>query len=222
MYAKNLKSLKIAYFLITDIQHFPPILRLLPLLGGIIITSNKAIYNYIQKKYPDLNFPVYLVKNNNQARKILFKHRIRMVIYPGFNTLYFGKSVQIFHGGLSDKNYVESLLILLYNFVLFPGVKTKDKVEKSGYLKFIPKWDIVGYPKFDPLINHKLETSYIFTNGRKTILYAPTWESDQHTTNFVKFSPYGETSINLWAKEIIQSLHKDYNLIIIFMYKLII
>ena len=222
MYAKNLKSLKIAYFLITDIQHFPPILRLLPLLGGIIITSNKAIYNYIQKKYPDLNFPVYLVKNNNQARKILFKHRIRMVIYPGFNTLYFGKSVQIFHGGLSDKNYVESLLILMYNLVLFPGEKTRDKVEKSGYLKFIPKWDIVGYPKFDPLINHKLETSYIFTNGRKTILYAPTWESDQHTTNFVKFSPYGETSINLWAKEIIQSLHKDYNLIIIFMYKLII
>ena len=208
------KKLNIAYFLQTDIRHFPPIYRLLPLLGGIVITTNDEIYHYIKSKYPNLENPVYLVKHRIEAKKIFIRERIRIVIYPGFNSLYFGKSVQIFHGGLSDKNYVESLNILLYNLVLFPGEKTKDKVEKAGYLRFIKNWEIIGYPKFDPLINNKLNVTPIFNNGKKTILYAPTWIAKQRITKIIKFSEYGETSINLWAKEIIKALYKDFNIII--------
>lgn len=213
MMDKN-NELKIAFYLVTDIQHIPPVVRLLPYLGGIIVTRNPEIYNHIKSKYPEVQNPLFLVKTHHHAQMMMVRKRIRMVIYPGFTTIYRGKSVQIFHGGLSDKNYVESLKILLYHLVLFPGEKTRDKVEKSGYLKFIKNWELVGYPKFDPLVNQNLQVDPIFRNGRKTILYAPTWISRIKGSDMIRFSKYGESSINIWAKEIIKSLYKDYNLII--------
>lgn len=208
------RNLNLAYYLQTDIQHFPPIYRLLPFLGGIVITTNKEIYNFILQKYPELEGQVLFAKGKTETRKLILKHRIRLVIYPGFNSFYYGKSVQIFHGGLSDKNYVESLNILLYNLVLFPGDKTKDKVDKAGYLKHIKDWKIIGYPKFDPLINKSLDVKPVFNNGKKTILYAPTWVAKQNVTKIIKFSAHGETSLMLWAKEIVKELYKDFNLII--------
>ena len=208
------RKLNIAYYLQTDIQHFPPIYRLLPYLGGIVITTNKKIYDFILQKYPELEKQVIYAKGKTATRKIILKHKIRMVIYPGFNSFYFGKSVQIFHGGLSDKNYVESLNILLYNLVLFPGEKTKDKVKKAGYLKYIKEWKIVGYPKFDPLINKSIDVKPVFNNGKKTILYAPTWIAKQNVTKIIKFSAYGESSLMLWAKKIVRELHENFNIII--------
>ncbi len=205
---------KIAYYIVTDLQHIPPVIRLIPHLGGLIITTNKQIYEHIKTKYASLDCPTYLVKNISEAQKIITKNRVRLVIHPGYNVIYRGKSVQIFHGGLSDKNYVESLYILLFNLVLFPGEKTKDKVERSGYLKHIPNWKIIGYPKFDPLVNNNLAYTPVFNNGKKTILYAPTWVSDFKDKDIIRFSQHGESSIHIWAKEIIKSLHKDFNLII--------
>lgn len=205
---------KIAYYITTNIQHIPPVIRLIPYLGGIIVTRNPDIYNHFKMKYPDFNTPIYLVKTTAQVRKAIIKNKIRLVIYTGFNAVYRGKSVQIFHGGLSDKHYVESLKILLYDLVLFPGEKTKDKIDRAGYLKHLKKWEIVGYPKFDPLANRSLNVTPIFNNGRKTILYAPTVISKVNEKDIIRFSKFGESSLNIWSKQIITELHKDYNIII--------
>lgn len=208
------KDFKIGYFLVTDTQHIPPVIRLHELLGGIVLTCNQEIFETLQSKYRDLNIETYLCDNDKHAQKLIVQHRIRVVLYPSYHTLYRGKAIEIFHGGLSDKNYVESLKILVYDLVLFPGEKTRDKVDKSGYLKHIPEWKIIGYPKFDPLMNATLDAKSIFNNERKTILYAPTWVSQKVSLKFIKFSDYGESSLELWAKEIIKALHNDYNLII--------
>jgi hypothetical protein len=205
---------KIAYYIITDIQHLPPVIRLFPFLQGIVITENREIYDFINLKYKSLNIPCYYTRSRKESHSILTKNKIRVVIYPGYQITFRGKAVQIFHGGLSDKTYVESVKVLLYDLVLFPGEKTKDKVNKAGYLKAIPKWSIVGYPKFDPLINKSLEITPIFRNNRKTILYAPTWVSQNESFIFIKFSRYGESSLELWSEDIIRALHKDYNIII--------
>jgi hypothetical protein len=205
---------KIAYYLETDIQHIPPIIRLFPHLKGIVLTKNKKIYDQINQKYKDINIPCFLFKKRKEAHKLITKNKIRLVIYPSYHCLFRGKAIQIFHGGLSDKNYVESLKILVYDLVLFPGAKTKDKVQKSGYLKSVPNWKIIGYPKFDPLINNDLKVIPEFNNGKKTILYAPTWVSQNVNFKMVQFSKYGESSLDLWAKEIIKALYQDYNLII--------
>lgn len=209
----NENPYSIAYFLVTDIQHVPPVIRLFPHLGGIVITENKAIYDLITTKYQSLNIPI-LFSTRKEAHKIIIQHKIRVVIYPSYHILFRAKAVQIFHGGLSDKNYVESVKILLYDLVLFPGEKTKDKVNKAGYLKSIPQWELVGYPKFDPLINKTLTHPSSFNNGRKTILYAPTWVSQNENFKTIKFSEHGESSLHIWSKEIIRALHKDYNIII--------
>ena len=112
---------KIAYYLVTDIQHIPPMIRLFPSLGGIVVTINQDIYNHINTKYSDLNIPCFLIKSRKQIHTFLFKNKIRTVIFPSYNILFRGKAIQIFHGGLSDKNYVESAKILMYDYVLFPG-----------------------------------------------------------------------------------------------------
>ncbi len=204
----------IGYYLVTDIQHIPPVIRLYPHLGGIVFTMKKAIFDRINEKYSEYNVKVILSKSRAEIQKLIKKYKIRVMIYPSYHVLYGGKAIEIFHGGLSDKNYVESVKILVYDYVLFPGEKTKDKVKRSGYLKHVPEWKIIGYPKFDPLINATLDVTPIFQNDRKTILYAPTWVSQNVNFKIIKFSPHGESSLQLWAKEIVRALHKDYNIII--------
>ena len=204
----------IGYYLVTDIQHIPPVLRLYPHLGGIVFTKKKEIFDRINEKYAEYKIKVILCKSRAEIQKLIKKYKIRVVIYPSYHVLYGGKAIEIFHGGLSDKNYVESVKILVYDYVLFPGEKTKDKVKRSGYLKHVPEWKIIGYPKFDPLINSTLDVEPIFNNDRKTILYAPTWVSQNVNFKIIKFSSHGESSLDLWAKEIVKALHQEYNIII--------
>lgn len=208
------QSYKIGYYLVTDIQHIPPVVRLYPHLGGIVFTKKKKIYDHLMQKYGELGIQTYHCKSEMEIQKLIVKHRIRLMIYPSYHVLFRGKAVEIFHGGLSDKNYVESVKILVYDLVLFPGEKTKDKVDQSGYLKNVPQWKVVGYPKFDPLINNTLQVKPLFDNGRKTILYAPTWISQNVQMKMIKFSSHGESSLERWATEIIKAVHKKYNLII--------
>ena len=207
---------KIGYYLVTDIQHIPPVIRLYPHIGGVVFTRKKSIYDRIKTKYADYNIEVYLCKSRAEIHRLIYKLKIRVMIYPSYHVLFGGKAIEIFHGGLSDKNYVESVKILVYDYVLFPGEKTKDKVKRAGYLKYVPEWKIVGYPKFDPLMNNNLNVEPIFDNDRKTILYAPTWVSQNIDFKMIKFSPHGESSLEVWSKDIIKALHKDYNLIIKF------
>ncbi len=212
--SKTKKKFAIGYYLVTDIQHIPPVIRLYPHLGGIVFTQKQKIFDMINEKYAEYGIKVFLCKNRTEIHKLMWKNKIRVMIYPSYHILYGGKAIEIFHGGLSDKNYVESVKILVYDYVLFPGEKTKDKVKRSGYLKHVPEWKIIGYPKFDPLINATLEVTPLFQNNRKTILYAPTWVSQNVNFKIIKFSPHGESSLDLWAKEIVKALHKDYNIII--------
>ncbi|MCK5147138.1 CDP-glycerol glycerophosphotransferase family protein [bacterium] len=211
---QNSKNYKIGYYLVTDIQHIPPMIRLYPYLGGVVFCKRRDIYEHIKEKYADQNIEVYHCKNRRQAQRMIREHRIRVMIYPSYHVLYGAKAVEIFHGGLSDKNYVESVKILVYDYVLFPGEKTKDKVDRSGYLRWIPRWDIIGYPKFDPLLKKTLDVKPLFNNGRKTVLYAPTWISQNVNFKMIKFSTHGESSLDLWGKAIVRALHKDVNLII--------
>jgi CDP-glycerol glycerophosphotransferase (TagB/SpsB family) len=204
----------IGYYLVTDIQHIPPVIRLYPHLGGIVFTKKKEIFDRINEKYANYKMKVILCKSRTQIQKLIKKYKIRVMIYPSYHVLYGGKAIEIFHGGLSDKNYVESVKILVYDYVLFPGEKTKDKVRRSGYLKYVPEWKIIGYPKFDPLINETLNVNPLFDNNRKTILYAPTWVSQNVNFKIIKFSQFGESSLELWAKEIVNALYQEYNIII--------
>jgi len=151
-----------------------------------------------------------LIKKSAEARKIARRENIGIFVYTGFQILHWGYSVQIFHG-VSDKNYVESREILKYDLLMVPGQKHIDKFKKAGLLKYPQRFKVVGYPKFDDIINDKKKVIPLFDNGKPT---APTWIS-QNSGIKMKFSPYGESSLPVWGKKIIDAFNKtDWNLII--------
>ena len=100
----------VAYYVNNNIQHFPPVLRLQTELPGPIIVRGKEILEYIQKKYPELAKRTFYISNRNKAKAFLKKHQIRVVVYPAFKTLNFGLGIEVFHGGLSYKRYLENRL----------------------------------------------------------------------------------------------------------------
>ncbi len=203
----------IGYYILTDIQHIPPVINIYKRLGGIIFTKNKKIYDFINKNHKNLNPRVILIKKSVQAIKIAKKENIRLFIYTGFQIIHWGYSVQIFHG-VSDKNYVENKKILRYDLLMIPGQKHIDKFKRKNLYKHPERFKLVGYPKFDDIINDKIKVDPIFKNNNPTILYAPTWISQNSGTKII-FSQHGESSLPIWGKKIISAFAKtNWNLII--------
>ncbi|MCD4706754.1 MAG: CDP-glycerol glycerophosphotransferase family protein [Candidatus Sabulitectum sp.] len=204
---------KIAYWLRTDIQHFAHIRPIYDNLGGVILTKNPVIYDYLKEKFPYLHMDLLFVKNSTEAKIILNRMDIKLVLYTGFQMIFWGYSVQVFHGA-SDKHYLlQHRRILLYDLLLLPGKKHMDKIRSVYNLKHPQRFKIVGYPKFDKLVSNTLIQSPVFNNGKPTILYAPTWISEDSGTK-LKFSKHGESSLPLWGKKLIRAIAPRWNLII--------
>lgn len=203
--------MKIGYYILTDIQHIPPIMRIYERLGGTIMTKNKRIYEYINENYAHLNPTVFLVDHTYKAMNIARKSGLKVIVYTGFQMIYWGYAVQVFHG-VSDKRYVEDKRMRLFDRIFLPGQKTKDKIENAGYVKNLDKLVLIGYPKFDDVINNKAARAPLFDNGKPTVLYAPTWISAGAID--MKFSAYGESSLPLWGKRLVKAIAPRWNLII--------
>jgi hypothetical protein len=222
---KMTDNLQIRYIIKGNIQHLPPVLRLQTLIPAPIIVFRQEVFDHIQKNYPVYADKTLLIPTSNEVKKHLKKEKIRVAIYPAFVTMRRCVEVEIFHGGLSDKTHLETPLLSLYDLILFPGQKSVDKVEKANLLNKVIKWDIVGYPKFDPLINKNLNYKKCFNNDKPTILYAPTWISETRVKANQKltyrFSPHGESSLPLWGMDILKYVSEKYNLIVKFHSKVI-
>ena len=177
----------IGYFISSNIQHIPPVIQLFPHIQGTIITTNEDIRDLVNTKYADMNIPLIYCKSIKEARRTARELQLRVIIYTGFRLLNCGKAVQIFHGGLSDKRYLECARLICYDLVLFPGQKSHDKVELATTLPWIKAWQIVGYPKFDPILRGECEPAKLFDNDRKTILYAPSGSCDK--SKMYSFNP---------------------------------
>lgn len=157
-------GIEIRYIIKGNIQHLPPVLRLQTLLPAPILVSKKELFEHIKKKYPDLIDRTFLIPTNQELKQYLTRERVRVAVLPAFTSLRRCIEVQIFHGGLSDKTHLENPLLSLYDLLLFPGQKSVDKVAKAKLLDKVVDWDIVGYPKFDPLIKNQLEyKKYLIT-----------------------------------------------------------
>ncbi len=206
-------SYKIAYWLRTDIQHFAHIRPIYDNLGGVILTKNPDIYNYLLENFPSITDDLFLVKNSFEARKILNRMNIGIVVYTGFQMVFWGYSIQVFHG-VSDKCYLlENKQLLLYDLLLLPGKKHLEKIRGAYKWRHPERLKVVGYPKFDKLIANSLSYTPLFDNGKSTILYAPTWISEDSGPK-LKFSSHGECSLLWWGTKLISAIAPRWNLII--------
>lgn len=203
----------IAYWLRTDSQHWEHVRQIYERLGGFVLTKNQEIYDYLRNKFPELGDDLVFVRNSTAARRFMFRNRIMLVVYTGFQQIFWGYSVQVFHGS-SDKNYLLTKdKVLMYDLLLLPGNKHLKKITTAYRLKNTEKLKLVGYPKFDRLVKGELQNEPLFSNSKPVILYAPTWIS-QNSGSKLNFSKHGESSLPLWGKTLISSLCPRWNLII--------
>ncbi len=201
---------KIGYYTSANIQRLTPLLLLYSHLGGFFyIYKNKTTYNYLKEKYKHLNITVYFSDSVNDIKAAIRFNKIRLMIYSDYSELGLVKSVQIFHG-CGDKTDSEQPAIVKYDLVFLAGEKIKERLEYLQILKKIPRWEITGYPKLDPVMSRKKIVGTrrkIFDNNRKTILYAPTALKERENEQEL-------SSVPLWTRSIIKALYKDYNVII--------
>lgn len=107
-------------------------------------------------------------------------------------------AVQIFHG-MSDKPFTYERDFSGYKLCLCVGQRQLDRL-----MHHLPnramRWAMVGYPKFD----HVPSLPALFANGKKTVIYCPTWRKG------------GLSSIERFFAhpQVIASLAGDYNVIV--------
>ncbi len=106
--------------------------------------------------------------------------------------------VQIFHG-ISDKPFTYERDFSDYRLCLCAGQRQVDRLQRHERNRDM-RWTMVGYPKFDriPALPKR------YTNGKKTVIYCPTWRKG------------GFCSLEIFLDNagVIASLAKDYNLIV--------
>ncbi|MCP3898435.1 MAG: hypothetical protein GY707_01725 [Desulfobacteraceae bacterium] len=209
MLKEKLFKYKIGYYTSANIQHLTPLLLLYSHLGGVFyIYKNKDTYQYLREKYKHLSINIYFSDSIKDIKIAIRQNRIRLMIYSDYSELNLVKSIQVFHE-CGDKNYSEHPEIVKYDLLFLAGEKIKDKLDQLGILKKLPKWEMTGYPKLDPVMSDKLvgTRKKVFDNSRKTILYAPTMLKERE-------NEYEKSSVPLWTKKIIASLYTNYNIII--------
>lgn len=188
------------------------ILHIYKELGGIVFTRNMDVFNFTKEKHPEID--IKYVERKRDARIFCRRNGYKLVIYTGYEMIWYGYAVQVFHG-ISDKKYEENKRVFLYDLLLLSGQKQLAKINNFKKIKDTNRYRIVGYPKLDRIFKGSISYPNAFNNKRKTILYAPTWISQDSRSRFV-FSEYGESSLPLWGVKIVRSVAamKDVNLII--------
>ncbi len=108
------------------------------------------------------------------------------------------RAIQIFHG-MSDKPFTYERDFSDYRLCLCVGRRQVDRLLQTPANRTM-RWSLIGYPKFDcPPTLPKL-----FDNGRKTIIYCPTWRKR------------GISSIEHFLNnlDVVDQIRQDYNLIV--------
>ncbi|MGH8772189.1 MAG: CDP-glycerol glycerophosphotransferase family protein [Burkholderiales bacterium] len=106
--------------------------------------------------------------------------------------------VQIFHG-ISDKPFTYEREFNDYRLCLCAGQRQVDRLRRNERNRDM-RFATVGYPKFDRIPSAPV----LFDNGRKTVIYCPTWRKG------------GLSSIEIFLNhpDVIAGLCEDYNLIV--------
>lgn len=135
----------------------------------------------------------------------LFRHFDALVV-PETTTTFLKKNNQtdrpkliFFPHGAGDRSIGFSPEISLFDYVLLPGEKTRDRMLAAGVIR-PDNYRIVGYPKFEAYA--KRSPVKLFDNDRPTVLYNPHF--DPLLSSWFRF---GEQILDFFAQQ------NDYNLI---------
>jgi hypothetical protein len=125
-------------------------------------------------------------------------HRPKVILYPNQNYTNFGilglNSCQhafICHGE-SDKIYMASNWMKVFNYDLVAGPAAKDRLRRRLFGYDVESRTIeIGRPQIDVEYNTPLAPA----DGRSTILYAPTWEGGRTSMRYGSVASHGEAMV---------------------------
>lgn len=174
----------------------------LPPPAFLSIRANRGI-RLVEKMLGNM---VPLSRLNSLRRSTeLFRHFDALVV-PETTTTFLKKKGQsdqpkliYFPHGAGDRSIGFSQEIRLFDFVLLPGEKTRDRMLAAGVIR-PDNHRIVGYPKFEAFANRP--PVKLFDNDRPVVLYNPHF--DPMLSSWFRF---GEEILDYFASQ------NDYNLI---------
>jgi hypothetical protein len=143
----------------------------------------------------ETSLPVLLTRGGQpDFERIRDVQRPKVILYPNQNYTNFGilglntaQHAFICHGE-SDKIYMSSNWMKVFNYDLVAGQAAKDRLRRRLFGYDVDARTIeIGRPQIDV----ESEPPYIFDEPRTTVLYAPTWEGGRTSMRYGSVASHG-------------------------------
>ncbi|HEY9290708.1 MAG TPA: CDP-glycerol glycerophosphotransferase family protein [Microlunatus sp.] len=142
----------------------------------------------------ETSLPVLLIRGSADFDHVRDVHRPKVILYPNQNYTNFGilglntcQHAFICHGE-SDKIYMASNWMKVFNYDLVAGQAAKDRLRRRLFGYDVEAQTIeIGRPQIDV----EYTSPFSFGRGRTTILYAPTWEGGRTSMRYGSVASHG-------------------------------
>jgi hypothetical protein len=144
----------------------------------------------------ETSLPVLLIRGVPDFDHVRDVHRPKVILYPNQNYTNFGilglntcQHAFICHGE-SDKIYMASNWMKVFNYDLVAGQAAKDRLSRRLFGYDVEARTIeIGRPQIDV----EYSTPFFMDKDRTTILYAPTWEGGRTSMRYGSVASHGIT-----------------------------
>ena len=142
----------------------------------------------------ETSLPVLLIRGSVDFDHVRDVHRPKVILYPNQNYTNFGilglntcQHAFICHGE-SDKIYMASNWMKVFNYDLVAGQAAKDRLRRRLFGYDVEARTIeIGRPQIDV----EYTSPFSFDRSRTTILYAPTWEGGRTSMRYGSVASHG-------------------------------
>ncbi len=147
------------------------------------------------------NLPVNSVYDFFTLTELIESNNYKVILYvnnsfTNFQSMAAKKAFHVhLNHGESDKMSMTSRQMYAYDVVAVAGQAAKDRLANALIVKDENKEIVIGRPQLD-LLSKPFETP----QGRKVLVYAPTWHGDQEANNYTSVDIYGEKIIDAMLK----------------------
>ncbi|QDP96563.1 hypothetical protein FOE78_12180 [Microlunatus elymi] len=142
----------------------------------------------------ETSLPVLLIRGSADFGHVRDVHRPKVILYPNQNYTNFGilglntcQHAFICHGE-SDKIYMASNWMKVFNYDLVAGQAAKDRLSRRLFGYDVEARTIeIGRPQIDV----EYSSPFFLDKSRTTILYAPTWEGGRTSMRYGSVASHG-------------------------------
>lgn len=205
--------MKLAYYAHV-LQYLPYQLPLINALGGVVLTTDQVVFQYLRRNFPEIEVLQYIDPAMMQAS--LQRQEVDALVISDHYTHFFDDLRQ--HGcylintlhGVTLKPHLLLYSFDHYDLTLLPGKFLYDRILESGMVTYSHRLEVVGLPKLDPLFRGQWNRSQLLGewgfDDQPTVLYAPTWNNQEQKRM--------DSSLDWRMLERLERWPSDYNLII--------